>query len=51
MMKWYVKFLKGNCTPNRKQAGFKLYLTIINTFLKMIYASYSKLSKEFKINI
>ena len=40
--------LKGNCTPDQNLAYFVLYLKIINTFWKMIYTSYSKLSKELK---
>ena len=40
--------LRGYCTPNQKLACFMLYLKIINTFLKIIYASYSKLSKKLK---
>ena len=43
--------LRGNCTPNQKLACFALYLKIINTFWKIIYASYSKLSKEIKNSI
>ena len=31
-------FLRGNCTPYQKLAWFVLYLKIVNTFLKMIYA-------------
>ena len=39
--------LKGVLHPNQKLAGFVLYLKIIHTFFwKIIYASYSKLSKE-----
>ena len=34
-----------------KLACFVLYLKIINIFLKIIYASYSKLSKELKNSI
>ena len=34
-----------------KSACFVLFLKIINIFLKMIYASYSKLSKELKNSI
>ena len=44
-------YLRGNYTPNQKLACFVLCLKIINTFWKMIYASYSKLSKELKNSI
>ena len=38
--------------PNKKLACFVLYLKIINTYLKMLlYASYSKLSKELRNGI
>ena len=44
--------LRRNCTPNdRNSMSFVLYLKIINTFLKMAYASYSKLFKELKNDI
>ena len=47
-----TKGLKGNCTPDQKLACFVLSLKIINTFFeKIIYASYSKLSKELKNSI
>ena len=50
---WYhICFSLRGCTPNQKLACFVLYLKIINTFLKKImYASYSKLSKELKNGI
>ena len=41
----------GTTPPTQKLACYVLYLKIINTFLKMIYASYSKLSKELKNSI
>ena len=41
--------LKGNWTPDQKLACFVLYLKLSTPFLKkIIYASYSKLSKELK---
>ena len=43
--------LRGHCTPNQKSACFVLYLKVINTFWKLIYASYSTLSKELKNSI
>ena len=43
--------LRGYCTSNQKLECFVLYLKIINTFWKMIYASYSKFSKELKTGI
>ena len=43
--------LRGYYTPNQKLACFVLFLKIINTFLKIIYAPYSKLSKELKNSI
>ena len=42
------KYLRGNCTPDQKLACFVLYLKIVNTFLKIIYASYRQLFKELK---
>ena len=49
----YCISLRGHCTPNQKLAFFVLYLKIINSFLekKIIYAFYSKLSKEPKNGI
>ena len=43
-LRWY-------CTSYPKLACFVLYLKIINTFLTMIHASYSKLYKELKNGI
>ena len=43
--------LREYCTPNQKLACLVLNLKIINAFWKMIYASYSKLSKELKNSI
>ena len=43
--------LRGTAPPTQKWACFVLYLKIINTILKIIYASYSKLSKELKNGI
>ena len=43
--------LRGYYTPDQKLVYFVLYLKIISTFLKMIYASYTKLSKELKNSI
>ena len=43
--------LRGNCTPDQKLTCFVLYVKIINTFLKIIYESYSKLSEKLKIGI
>ena len=49
---WKFCKLRGYCTPNQKLACFVLSLKIINPFLqKIIYASYSKLSKELKNGI
>ena len=45
------KMLRGYCTHNKKLACFVLYLKVINTFVKITYASYSKLSKELKNGI
>ena len=46
----FTKLLRG--TPNQNLACFVLLLKLINTFyLKMIYVSYSKLSKELKNGI
>ena len=44
----HVIAFKGYYTPNpiQKLACFVFYLKIINTFWKMVYASYSKLSQE-----
>ena len=42
--RWY-------CTPKQKLACFVLYLKIINTFWKIIYASYSELYKILKNDI
>ena len=44
-------FPQGVRRPNQKLACSVLYLKIINTFQKMTYASYSKLSKELKNSI
>ena len=61
-----LSVLRGNCTPDQNLACFVLYLKlnadqnlacfvlylkIIKLFWKMIYASYSKLSKELKNGI
>ena len=52
--------LRGYCTPNQKLACFVLYLKIILIIFqtgvktpvwKIIYASFSKLSKELKNSI
>ena len=43
--------LRGYCTSYPKLACSVLYLKIINTFLKIIYTFYSKLSKELKNGI
>ena len=43
--------LWGYCTPNLKLGCFVLYFKIINTFLKIIYASSSKFSKKLKNGI
>ena len=49
---YFTNMLRGNCTPNQNLACFVLYFKIINTFFwKMIYASYSKLSKELNYSI
>ena len=43
---------KGYCTPNLELACFVCYLKIVNTNLwKIMYASYSKFSKELKNSI
>ena len=47
----YPGLLRGNCTPNQKLACFVLYFKIIHTFLKIIYAPFSKLFKELKNGI
>ena len=47
----YPGLLRGNCTPNQKLACFVLYFKIIHTFLKIIYATFSKLFKELKNGI
>ena len=47
-----VAVISGLLHPLQKIACFVLYLKIVNPFLKRImYASYSKLSKELKNNI
>ena len=43
--------VKGGLHPDHNLACFVLYLKIITSFWKIIYASYSKLSKELKNNI
>ena len=43
--------LRGYSTPIPKLSCFVLYLEIIKTFLKIICASYSKLSKKLKNSI
>ena len=43
--------LKGVLHSNQKLTCFVLYLKIINTFSKMMYASYSKLSMKLKNSI
>ena len=43
--------LRDTAPPTPKLACFVLYLKIITIFLKMIYAFYSKLSKELKNGI
>ena len=43
--------LRGNCTPYQKLACFVLFLKLSTSFCKIIYASYSKLSKELKNGI
>ena len=49
---YYLSPLRGYCTPNLKLACFVCYLKIIITFFwKIIYASYSKSSKELKNGI
>ena len=56
---WVIKnsffgMLRGYYTPNQELACFVLYLKIINIFFffwKIIYASQSILSKEFKNGI
>ena len=46
-----MKELKGVLHPNQKIAYFVHYLKIANFFCKIIYASYSKSSKELKNGI
>ena len=46
-----VKSLKGYCTSFQILAYFVLCFKIINTFLKITYASYCKLFKELKNGI
>ena len=43
--------LRGICTPDQKLACFVFYPKIFNTFLKMIYVSYSNSSKKLKNSI
>ena len=43
--------LRGTAHSTPELACLVLYLKIINIFLKMLYASYSKLSKELKSSI
>ena len=50
-LKFWTFSLRGNCTPNQKLACFVLYFKMINTFLKIICVSYSKLVKELKSEI
>ena len=41
----------GYCISNQKLACFVLYLKILITFLKIMYASYRKLPKKLKNGI
>ena len=53
-MFWKELTFKGYYTSNQKVLVvclFVLYLKIINTFWKIVYASYDKLSKELKNGI
>ena len=50
-MNGYKQVKWGTAPRTSKLARFVLFLQVFNIFLDIIYASYRKLSKEFKNNI